>query len=476
MLKAKAKSAVFWSMVSSFGSIIIQIVYGIIMARLLTPYDFGLIAMAMVVITISRSLVDSGFYQAVIQKKEVNRDELSAVFKFNLILALLLSTSIFLFSNKLAQFFGERNLSEIFSLLALTIILEAFSLIQRAILIKEIKFKLISKIEIFSLLVSSVLAILLALNDFGVYSLVYKALVQVLLTTLCYWVFHPLKVNLLASFNYLKVFLNFGSKVFVADQIEVISNQITYGIIGKRFNSSDLGFFTKASQYQSLISQTAIVSINKVVFPTLSKIQDDDVKLKSSYRILIKLSSFFIFPIMFIAIINGKEFVSLLLGDQWEQSIPYFKILCIGGLFYPFTVFNLNIIKVKGLGTMYLKVCLITKGALLPMVLIGLNFGIVGISIAIITHQIFAATVNSSFSGKLIDYSLRMQIKDVFPSFISAIIALVAGLQVYSYLDEMLSPYTIVIKTLLFVLIYLSSLYIIAKKEIVMMYKTIVEK
>ena len=454
LLKVKAKRAIIWSMFLTFGSIVIQVGYGIIMARLLTPFDFGLIAIAMVIITISKSFVDSGFYQAVIQKKEVNRNELSAVFKFNLILAFILSSSIFLFSDNLAEFFGEQILSEIFSILALTILLEAFSLVQRAILVKQINFKLISKIEIFSLLVSSSLGIFLAFNDFGVYSLAYKALSQVLITTSCYWIFHPLKMSLLVSFKHLKVFFHFGSKVFIADQIEVISNQITSGIIGKRFNSSDLGFFTKASQYQSLISHTAIVSINKVVYPTLTRVQDDDVKLKASYRILIKLSSFFVFPLMFIAIIIGSDFILFLLGDQWQQTVPYFKILCIGGLFYPYTVFNLNIIKVKGLGSMYLKVCLFTKGVLLPMVLIGLNFGIIGISIAIVTQQIFAATINSVFSGKLIDYSLGMQIKDVFPFFISAILAFLVGLATYTYIENLNYSYVMGIITFLFILIY----------------------
>jgi O-antigen/teichoic acid export membrane protein len=475
LLKAKAKNAVFWSMFSTVGGIVIQMGYGVIMARLLTPYDFGLIAMAMVIITICKSFVDSGFYQAVIQKKEVNSNELSAILNLNLVLALVLCSSILLFSNNLADFFGEQNLIEIFSILAFTLLVEAFSLVPRAVLVKEIQFKLVSKIAIFSTLISSIVGVILALNDFGVYSLVYKSVLQIVLSTSFYWIFHPIKINFFTSFKYLKGFFNFGSKVFIADQIEVISNQITFGLIGKKFNSSDLGYFSKAFQYQGLLSQTIVVSINKVVFPTFSKVQDDDVKLKNGYRVLMRISAFFILPLMLISLINGNELIIILLGDQWGEAIPYFKILCIGGVFYPFTVFNLNIIKVKGLGGLYLKTCLISKGILVPAVLIGLNFGITGVAIAIIAQQIFAAIVNSIFSGKLINYTFSQQIKDVSPFFISAILAVVPGLLIYSYLASLHFIYSITITSLLFILIYFCSLFLLAKSELILIYKTIVK-
>ena len=476
MLKAKAKNAIFWSMFSTVGGIFIQLVYGIIMARLLTPNDFGLVAMAMVIITISKSLVDSGFYQAIIQKKEVSRDQLSAVLKFNLILGLTISSSIILFSNNLAVFFGEQNLTEILCILAFTILLEAFSLAQRAVLVKELQFKLISKIEIFSIFFSSCFGILLALNDFGVFSLVFKTTLQIILTTSLYWTLHPLKINFFSSFKFLKEFFNFGSKVFIADQIEIISNQITFGLIGKRFDSSDLGFFTKAFQYHVLLSQTAIVSINKVVFPTLSKVQNDNEKLRNGYRVLLKMSAFFILPLMLISFINGKEMILILLGDQWEGAIPYFRILCLGGVFYPFTVFNLNIIKVKGLGTLYLKTCLISKGIIIPSVLIGLNFGILGVAIALVSQQIFSATVNSFYAGKLIDYSFTKQIKDVLPFFISAILALLPTLFIYSLLANSLFIYSITLTSFLFISIYLCSLFILAKSELILIYKSIARK
>jgi O-antigen/teichoic acid export membrane protein len=476
LLKIKAKTAVFWSLFSVLSGSIIQIGYGVIIARLLTPNDFGLMAMAMIMVTISMSLIDSGFYQAIIQKREINKDELSAVFKLNITIALIISLIILIFSDYFARLLEQQNLTEILNFLAFIVLIESLSLIQKATLIRELEFSLISKIDLTSLFISSVIGIILAFNDFGVYSLVFKTLLQSLFATILYWFFHPIKINLRSSFRNISSLFNFGYKVFIADQIEVLSNQIAHGSIGKNFNSNTLGFYTKGFQYQNLLSQTVIVGVNKVVFPAFSKIQDDNEKLRNSYTFLIKLSTFFILPLMLIVFITGKEIIYIFLGNQWGEAVNYFKIFCFSGIFYPFTIFNLNIIKVKGLGTMYLKVCLISKGLLLPAVLIGLNYGTSGIAIAVVFQQIFAAIINSSFSGKLIDYSFFQQVKDVFVYFIAATLSFFPSLLLYQYIDGINFFYSISIITFVFIIIYLITLFFFRKTDLNLIYKTLLKR
>jgi teichuronic acid exporter len=471
----KAKTAVFWSLFSTFGGMVLQLIFGVIMARLLTPKDFGIMSIAIVISVVSKGIIDGGFYQAIIQKKNIDKDELSAVFKINLIISIILSLLIYFNSANIASFFDEQSLLLILKIFSFIIVVESLSGIQKAILIKEIQFKLISKIELISIFIASIVGILLALNDFGVYSLMYKIGLQVILTTCLFWVLHPIKINWFASWSKLKGLFNFGIKVYAADQIEIVSNQIAVALIGKVYNSENLGYYTKAIQYQNLLSQTVIVSINKVVFPTFAKIQNEDDKLKGGYRILIKLSTLVIFPLMFASILISKELILLLIGDQWIETIPYFRILCIGGMVYPFTVFNLNIIKVKGLGSLYFKVCLFSKGLLLPAILVGMNFGILGVIYAIIIQQIIAAVINSIYSGKLINFTLLDQLKDVYIYFISALLLFIIGILIKSVynIGALGNISSISITLFMFFISYLGLLFIFKKEDIKKLFELI---
>jgi len=416
-LYKKTATGIKWSFISTFGNMVVQFVAGVVLARLLLPRDYGLMGMALVVIAISNSVSDSGLYQALIQKKDAAPDDFSVVFKFNLRFSLILVVLIFFFSEAIAKFYNQTEISSIIKLLAILVIVDSFSIIQRASLIKDIRFDLISKIDISANVLSSGLGIGLAIFNFGVWSLVFKELVYRVMTTVLYWLFHPVKINIHVPWTRFRSLLNFGSKIFIADQIESLSNQLAKMLIGKKYSANDLGFYTKAEQFQNMFSQTAAVSVNRVVFPSFSQIQHDDEKLKKNYQILIKTTMLFLFPIMFTAILIADKLIPFLLGVKWVETIPYFQILCVGGMVYPFTIFNLNIVKVKGRSNLYLKICLFSKGLLIPAVLIGLQFHVIGLVYALLIQRICAAIINSYYSGKLVDYRFSEQLKDVSASF-----------------------------------------------------------
>ena len=413
----KTVKGVTWSLLGTILNILIQVCAGIVLARLLEPADFGVYAMAFAILVISRGVIDSGFYQALIQKKNADQIDFSIVFHVNLFLSFILFSVLFLNSDKVEVFYGQEGISEIIKFLSFLLLIEAFSLIQKASLIKEIKFDQIAKIETTSKLISLSLSIILAYRGYGVWSLLLKDLLFSIITTLSYWYLNPIKISLFVPYNRIKSLFNFGFKVFIADQIESLSNQIAQIIVGKKFSAADLGFFNKSEEFQKLFAQTPIVSINKVMFPSFVQIQNDNYKLKQKYKTLIEVSLFFIFPILFNAILIANEMVVVLIGDKWIESVLYFQILCVSGMFYPFTVYNLNLLKVKGLAGLYLKTCLFSKGLLLPIIFISIQFGVIGLVLGLVFQRFFAVLVNSYNSGKIIDFSIYQQVKSVSKSF-----------------------------------------------------------
>ena len=417
-LYKKTVNGLKWSFIGTFGNILIQIISGVVLARLLRPSDFGLYAMVFAVLVISRSVIDSGLYQALIQKKNATLIDFSLVFHFNLFISIFISSLLFVFSSKIESFYDQEGISTFVKFISMLVLIEAFSLIQRASLIKNIRFDTITKIEVTAKLISLITSIFMAYSGFGVWSLLFKDLLFSLLTTLMYWIINPVKILLDVPYKKIKELYSFGIKVFIADQIETISNQFAQIIVGKKFTASDLGFFNKAEELQQLISQVSIVSINKVMFPSFVQIQNDDDKLRNKYRFLVETSMFVLFPLLFLSILTANEMIEIVLGPQWVNSVFYFQLLCISGMFYPFTVYNLNIIKVKGKGALYLKTCTVSKGLLIPIILISINYGVKGLVIGLVFQRLFAALINSYHSGKLVGYSTFSQVKGVSLSFL----------------------------------------------------------
>ncbi len=452
----KTVKGVTWSLLGTILNILIQVCAGIVLARLLEPADFGVYAMAFAILVISRGVIDSGFYQALIQKKNADQIDFSIVFHVNLFLSFILFSVLFLNSDKVEVFYGQEGISEIIKFLSFLLLIEAFSLIQKASLIKEIKFDQIAKIETTSKLISLSLSIILAYRGYGVWSLLLKDLLFSIITTLSYWYLNPIKISLFVPYKRIKSLFNFGFKVFIADQIESVSNQIAQIIVGKKFSAADLGFFNKSEEFQKLFSQATIVSINKVMFPSFVQIQNDNNKLKQKYKTLIEMSLFFIFPILLNAILVANEMIVVLIGEKWIGSVLYFQILCISGMFYPFTVYNLNLLKVKGLAGLYLKTCLFSKGLLLPIIFISIKFGVIGLVLGLVFQRFFAMVVNSYNSGKIIDFNLSQQIKSVSNSFfISVFIFVFLYFFKYSFFDGLSNVFNLLFLSVSYLLLYI---------------------
>lgn len=421
-IKQKTINGLKWSFIDSFASQGIQFIIGIILARLLEPEKFGLIGMLTIFIAVSQVFIDSGFSQAIIRKQDCKQIDLNTVFIFNLVASILLYFSLFFSARYVGQFFNQPALCQLLKVLGIVLIINAFGLIQRTLLNKEVNFKLQSKISIISSILSGVLSIWMASNGYGVWSLVYKSISMQLITTLLFWVYNSWRPSLNFSMKSIRELFQFSSKLLASSLLDIIYRNVYYLIIGKYFTFTELGYYTRANEFQNIPSANLTQIINRVSYPVISTIQDDPEKIKAVHKKMIKGTMFLSFMLMFGLAASSKQVILLTIGEKWLPAVEYLQILCLSGVFYPLHALNLNILVVKGHSDTFLKLEVIKKILIIPTIIIGIHYGIKIMLFTMIINSIIAFFLNSKESGKLIGYSSWEQLKDILPSFIISVI------------------------------------------------------
>ncbi len=428
-LTQKTVSGMFWSFSDSIAGQIIQFIVGLILARILTPSEFGLIGMITVFLAISQSFIDSGFGQALIRKPEASELDYSTVFFFNIIVGVVFFGLFFFLAPPIARFYKEPELQSLTRVLSIILIINSFGLIQRTILTKNIDFKLQTKITVISAIISGSVAIYMALNDFGVWSLVWKSLIGYFLQTLLLWGFSKWRPRFIFSIQSFRELFAFGSKLLVSGLIDTIYRNIYPLIIGKFFSAEELGFYSRADQFNKLPSQNITGAVQRVSYPSLSLVQDEPDKLKSGYKKIISSTMFITFFIMLGMAAVAKAMILVLIGEKWLPAVPYLQLLCLGGMLFPLHAINLNMLKVKGRSDLFLQLEIIKKLLAIPVILAGIFLGINAMLAGMAVLSFVAYFINSFYSGKLINYSVREQVSDVLPTFL---IALLVSFAVYS--------------------------------------------
>lgn len=420
-LKQKTVSGLLWSFIDSFTNLGIHFVVGIILARILTPQEFGLIGILTVFIAVSQSLISSGFSQALIRKKDPSQQDYSTVFFFNIIVGIICFLTMLLSADSISRFFNEPALKPLIKVLGISVLIISISLIQQTILTKRIDFRLQTKISVTSSLVSGFIAIVMALLGFGVWSLVVKTITMYGITSILLWVLNKWKPSITFSTKSFKELFSFGSKLLISGLIDTIFKNIYYFIIGKYFSARDLGFYSRADQFRSLPSSNLTTVVQRVSFPVLSSIKEDVIKLKESYQKLIKSTMLICFVLMLGMAASAKPMILALIGEKWELSIPYLQLLCLGGMFFPLHALNLNMLQVQGRSDLILRLEVIKKVMVIPVIIVGIKWGLKIMIVGMIFNNIISYYLNSYWSGRLIGYSFMDQVKDIMPSFILAI-------------------------------------------------------
>jgi O-antigen/teichoic acid export membrane protein len=417
-LKQITITGLLWSFIDSFASLGISFIVGIFLARILSPKEFGLIGMLAIFIAISQSFIDSGFSQALIRKQNCTQEDYSTVFYFNIVVGALFYVLLFLFSKSIGIFFHEPILKELLRVLGLGLIVNSFTIIQSALLSKRIDFKLQAKISVTSSVVSGIISIYMALTGWGVWSLVALTLVRNTINSFLLWFlskWYPLWCFSLKSF---KELFSFGSRLLLSGLLETLYKNVYYLVIGKYFTAAELGYYTRADQFQALPSVNLQRIIGRVSYPVLLTIQDDIPRLREAYKKIIRSTMFIAFVLMLGMAAIARPMILTLIGEKWEPSIIYLQMLCLIGMLYPLHALNLNMLNVQGRSDLFLRLEIIKKIIAIPTIVIGIFFGIKSMIMGIFVMSLFAYYLNSYYSGKLIGYPIIEQIKDILPSFI----------------------------------------------------------
>lgn len=423
-LKKKTIAGLIWSFSELLANQGIRFVIQIVLARLLLPEDFGLIGMITIFISISQSIIDSGFSNALIRETNPSQKDYSTVFYFNFIMSVVIYITLFMSSRYISVFFNEPRLISIIRVLGVVIIINSFGLIQRTILVRKIDFKTQTKISCISAILSGVVAIIMAFMGAGVWSLVIQTIFMQFIQSLLLCLSNKWIPSFCFSIDSFKRLFGFGWKLLVSGLIDTVYNNLYYLIIGKNFTTNELGYYTNAQKLRDTITQSMTSSVQKVSYPVLSSIKENEDALKNGFKKIIKNSVYFIFPIMIGLVAIANPFIRLLFGEKWIGSILYFQIICISGMLFPLHAINLNILQVKGRSDLYLGIEILKKiiGISLVAIALVMKKGILGLLWASVINSFISYFINSHYSAKLISYSTYEQIKDVTPSFIASVI------------------------------------------------------
>ena len=427
-IKQKTVHGLFWNFLDNFSRLGIGFITGIILARLLTPREFGLIGMVTIFIAISQTLIDSGFTQALIRKKECTQADYSTVFFFNLGIGIFVYLLFFLTAGLISDFFEEPQLRQIIPVIGLSIIINALGLIQATILTKRLDFKLQTKISVTSTIISGIIGISMAYTGYGVWSLVFRAVSGSIVGLILLWTWNKWKPSWLFNYQSFREMFSFGSRLLVSGIIDKVYNNIYLLIIGKYFSAADLGYYTRANMFQRLPSENITRVIQRVSYPVLSSLQDDGPRLRSGYQKLIKSTMLITFVLMIGMAASAKPMILTLVGEKWLPSVIYLQLLCLAGMFYPLHALNLNILNVKGRSDLFLKLEILKKVLAIPVIAIGIYYGITEMIIGMIVVSFLSYFLNSFYSGRFIQYSFSSQLKDILPSFL---LAAVNGVVIY---------------------------------------------
>lgn len=414
-LKDKTISGVFWSFLQKVGSRGVQFVVTIVLARLLTPADFGLIGMLAIFIALSQTLVQAGFSQALIQKKDTDEEDYSSVFYINLVMSLVLYAILYVAAPYIADFYDQPELINLTRVLSLVFVINSLGYVQETRLKKSLDFKKLMYVHLPSTVLSGVVAVIMAYTGFGVWSLVAQRLVMRGAFAVQLWIYS--KWTPLWRFNKEKAkrLFSFGGRLMLSGVIHTVFDNLYQIVIGKFFPTQMLGYYENSNKLTKTPTSTISSVLNSVAFPAFSSIQDDNVKLRRGYKKIMQQVLFWLTPLLIIAAILAEPLIRFVLGDQWLPAVPFFQILCLARIFSPLTTYNLNLVNVKGRSDVYLKLEIIKKLFLGVGVAVAIPFGVYALVFFKLIFQIVVYFINSYYSGKFIGYPTWAQIKDIAP-------------------------------------------------------------
>lgn len=425
-IRNKAIKGVGWSFADNILNQGVTFLVGLVLARLLSPEEYGLIGIIAIFIAVFNSIVDSGFSNALIRKNDAGDADYNTVFITNMVMSVLLFCVMFFGAPVIASFFNRPQLIPLTKVMASVVIINAFAIIQRTILVKKVDFKTQTKVSAIASVASGVVGIGMASGGLGVWSLVGQQLSRQFLNSLFLWVFAKWYPKLQFSLKSFKELFNFGWKLMVSGLIDTVWREIYQVVIGKFYSPATLGQYTRAHQFGSIFSTNLTAVVQRVSYPVLSEIQDDVQKLKNAYKKVIKVTMLITFCCMLGLAAIAEPMIVSLIGDQWLPAVPFLQILCFSMMLYPLHAINLNMLQVQGRSDLFLRLEIIKKIIAVVPLLLGIFVNIYLMLFGSVITGFIAYYLNAFYSGKFLNYSILEQVRDIMPSFIIAMIMAVS--------------------------------------------------
>lgn len=429
VLREKTFAGVRWNALEKIVIFTISFTINIVLARLLSPNEYGIIGMIAVFISISEVFVKSGFGVALIQNKDRTEVDFSTAFFYNFFMSFIFYVALFFLAPIISDFYEEPSLTSITRVLGLNLIITAVGSLQNIKLLIAVDFKTQTKIAFISNFSAGIVAIIFAYNGFGVWVLVIQAiLTNLIITILRIYFVRWLPLLTFSKKAFLKLF-DYGSKILLTTLIDVVYNNLYYVIIGKKYSPVDLGYFSRANILLNLPVTNITSVIESVTFPVLSEIQDDIPRLSSNYRKMLKTLGFVIFPIISLICVLAKPIVFFLLTAKWASIVPYMQVLGLSFVFYPLNVINVHLLKVIGRTNLLVKLEIVKKVLTTIIIILSLPYGVLGLCYGIVLTSILKYVINAVFVGGIIQLGFFKQVSDLLPAFL---LSMAMGVVVYS--------------------------------------------
>lgn len=423
-LKQKAAASMVWTAFSKYSTMIIQFVSGIILARLLTPYDYGCIGMLSIFMVLAEAFIDGGFGSALIQKKCPTQEDYSTIFFWNLGMASVMYVILFISAPAIARFYDIPLLSSVLRVQALVLFIYAFNIIQKNQLRKTLNFKTLAIVSVGTSLVALGVTIYMAYSGFGVWALVAQNLIVAAIPAIVYWFYMKWRPIWTFSWKSFKELFGFGFYMFLTHLLNNFSNQIQGLLIGKVYNPSTMGYYSKAHGTEKLASTSVSSIMTQVTFPLYAQVQDDKNAMINMVKRLTMTLSYITFPLLFVLLLLAKPIFILLYSEKWLQSVPYFQVLCISGLAYCLQAVNNQTISAIGKSKVMFSWTVIKRVIGLCFIVGGLAFfGMKGLLIGVVLNSWFSYMVNISLVSKYVGYKWSRQLLDIMPPMVVSLIA-----------------------------------------------------
>lgn len=415
-LKSRTLIAIFWNAVQRYGAMLISLATNVVLVRLLSPDEFGIVGLMTVFVSVAGAIVDGGFGAALIQRKEISQSDYSTIFWSNLTVSLLLIAGLFVSAPAVSRYFHQDVLCKILRIESIILFVNAFCVIQTTRLTKFLQFRQLAVRTIVAAVVSSIVAVVLAFLGFGVWSLVVRDIMNAVVGAALLWSVSGWRPSWIFRWSSFKGLFKFGSFIFISSISNTLYINLQSFIIGRAFSTKDLGYYTQAKKLESVSVESTSSILSQVLFPVYASIADRREYHREVVRKNVRIITYLSFPLMMLLIVIAHPLLTILLGAEWAPSVPLFQILCIVGMMSPLNQANTEIFKAIGRSDIYLVLQTIKRIIGVVFILFSVRYGLYSMMWTIAAMSFVTYIMNLFFTHRYFGYKYRQQLSDIVPN------------------------------------------------------------